>query len=88
MDLSEALSVSFQVLSDWRVDFVALAVIVAWAILRYVGSVYHRRARARPRPAPPLPPSAGAAQARGGRAAARSSRSEGPEEEAGSGMVE
>lgn len=90
MDLTGMLSVSFKVLGDWRVDFIALAVIITWAALRYVGSVYHRRPRPRPRPPASLSGAAkaGAASTKAGRAAAKSGRAEGSEEGSDSGMVE
>jgi peptidoglycan/LPS O-acetylase OafA/YrhL len=92
MDLAETISVSLKVLSDWRVASIALAVILAWAALRYVGSVYHRRSRARPRPSPIItsapPAGRGAAKARKSRAAARASEAQGSEEDSDSGMVE
>ena len=63
MDLAAALELSLKVLSDWRVIAIALVVILAWAALRYVGSVYRRRP---PRAAmrghsapPPAPPASG-----------------------------
>lgn len=43
MNLTETLELSLKVLADWRVDAVAIAFILAWAALRYVGSVYRRR---------------------------------------------
>jgi hypothetical protein len=90
MDLSEALSISFKVLADWRVDFIALAVIVAWAALRYVGSVYRRRSKTRSRPAHFVPgaPASGAAPGAGGRPAARPGRAEKAGNDSDTGMVE
>jgi hypothetical protein len=61
MDLSGYLSLFTRVLSDWRVVFIAVATILAWAALRYVGMVYDRRprrgaaARSSFRPAAPAP---------------------------------
>jgi hypothetical protein len=43
MDLNGYLSLFTRVLSDWRVVFIAVATILAWAALRYVGMVYDRR---------------------------------------------
>lgn len=67
MDLSEMLAIAIKVIADWRVVLVTVGVLLVFAILRYVGLVYHKRPRTRPRP-----PSAGpgAASAGGGRAAA------------------
>ena len=55
MDLKGALALSFKVIADWRVLFIAIAIMLAWAVLRYVGSVYHRR-RPRPSARPPVAP--------------------------------
>lgn len=61
MDLTGYLSLFARVLSDWRVVFIAVATILAWAALRYVGMVYDRRprrgaaARSSFRPAAPAP---------------------------------
>jgi hypothetical protein len=65
MDLQEAFAIAIKVIADWRVIFIAIAVMLAWAALRYVGSVYHKRPRASPRPpaAPPPPKATGSAQA-------------------------
>jgi hypothetical protein len=90
MDLAQGLSIAIKVLADWRVVFIALAVIVVWAALRYVGSVYHRRPKTKPRP-PPAPAGAEAgagAKARAGRTTARGGRAERPEDEPDSGMIE
>ena len=51
MDLQEALALSLKVLADWRVIFIAVVVILVWAVLRYVGSVFHRPVK----PAPKAP---------------------------------
>jgi hypothetical protein len=90
LDLTQSLSVAFKVLADWRVLFTAVAVMALWSALRYVGSVYHRRPKVRPRPpaAAPGAASPGAASGRAGRAAARAGRSEGPEDDSDSGMIE
>jgi hypothetical protein len=59
MEISEYLSLFARVLSDWRVPFIAVATILAWAALRYVGMVYDRRPRrSSPRPMMPRPASA------------------------------
>ncbi|MDA8427533.1 MAG: hypothetical protein M0Z80_15510 [Treponema sp.] len=55
MDLNGYMALSMQVLSDWRVVFVALGSIIVWSILRRVGVVYHAGPRRRPQ-APSLPP--------------------------------
>ena len=90
MDLTQGLSIALKVLVDWRVVFIAVAVAVVWAALRYVGSVYHRRPKTKPRPAPaPAGAEAGAgARARAGRGAERGARAERPEDESDSGMIE
>jgi hypothetical protein len=54
MTVSEYLALFARVLSDWRVPFIAVATILAWAALRYVGMVYDRRPRRAP--APPRAP--------------------------------
>ncbi len=66
MDLSGYLSLFARVLSDWRVLFIAVATLLAWTALRYVGMVYDRRPRrAAPRRIAPRParPSAKAPRA-------------------------
>jgi hypothetical protein len=56
MDLDEALGIAFKVLQDWRVIAITVAAIIAFAALRYVGSVYSRgRAPSRARKAPAAP---------------------------------
>jgi hypothetical protein len=77
MDLSEMLAIALKVIADWRVAFVTVAALLAFAILRYVGLVYHKRPRTRARPPAAGP---GAAPA-GGRGQARSDLSLGPDEE-------
>ncbi len=58
MSVSEYLALFARVLSDWRVPFIAVATILAWAALRYVGMVYDRRPRrSSPRPTAPRPAS-------------------------------
>jgi hypothetical protein len=58
MSVAEYLALFAKVLSDWRVPFIAVATILAWAALRYVGMVYDRRTRrSSPRPAAPRPAS-------------------------------
>jgi hypothetical protein len=69
MGLQEALALSLKVLGDWRVLFITVAVLLVWAGLRYVGSVYHRRSPMRPRAPvfrPPRARSAGGKAERGG----------------------
>jgi hypothetical protein len=56
MGLDEAVTLSFKVLADWRVIFIALAIILAWAALRYVGLVYRKKQRRPPRPPKPRAP--------------------------------
>jgi hypothetical protein len=88
MDLSEMLSIALKVISDWRVVFITVAVLVVFTILRYVGIVYHKRPRTRARP--PLPTSA-AEPSGGGQAGARHAgggRAEASGEGPGSGMIE
>lgn len=51
MDLAETMRLSFMVISDRRVIFIAVAVILLWTALRYVGTVYHGRSPRRSRPA-------------------------------------
>jgi hypothetical protein len=82
-DLKEALALALKVLADWRVIFIAVAIVLAWVALRYVGIVYHRRPRARPRP---VAPSAASAPKAGGTASGRGGPSEG--ESGDEGMVE
>jgi hypothetical protein len=50
MDLSGIINLSFKVISDRRVLFITIAVILLWAALRYVGSVYRDRSSRRNRP--------------------------------------
>jgi len=63
-DLQEALGLALKVISDWRVLFIAFAVILAWMALRYVGIVYRKKPRVQPRKAAP---SASPADAKGRR---------------------
>jgi hypothetical protein len=53
MSLPETLELSLKVLEDWRVIAIAVAVLLLWAALRYVGSVYRKRSPTRPRPSAP-----------------------------------
>ena len=79
MGLQEALALSFKVIADWRVIFIAVSVLLLCAALRYVGSVYHNRP---PRPrVVPRAPKAASARARAGGAKAAEPRS-------GEGLVE
>ncbi len=68
--LTESLSIAIKVLADWRVIAIAIAVLLVWAALRYVGSIYHRRPKVASRPTAPIKKAAPAASA--GRRAARS----------------
>jgi hypothetical protein len=79
VDIQESLSVAFKVIADPRVLFISIAVLLVWAALRYVGSVYHRKPRTRARP-PIAPASPGAARP--------SPRPEAEAEDSGEGMVE
>jgi len=47
MDIDGYLSLFGRVLSDWRILFIAVMCLIAWAALRYVGMVYDRRPRIR-----------------------------------------
>jgi hypothetical protein len=58
------LGLSLKVIADWRVVFITLALLLAIAILRYVGLVYHKVPKTRARPSTP---GSGAAIAGGGR---------------------
>lgn len=78
MDLNQTLALALKVIADWRVIFVTLAVLLLWAALRYVGTVYHRRAPRRPS----APRSLKAPAARG-RSAAQA-----PAEASDEGMIE
>ncbi|MGA2545736.1 MAG: hypothetical protein ABSF43_04270 [Rectinemataceae bacterium] len=53
MSLGEALAVSLKVIADWRVILITVAVLLIWAALRYVGSVYRKRSSPRRRTVPP-----------------------------------
>jgi len=83
-DLQEALGLAMKVIADWRILFIAFAVILAWAALRYVGIVYRKKSRSQPRKAAPSVPSVAA---KGGRP--EKGRPRGAAEKAGDeGMVE
>jgi hypothetical protein len=86
MELSEMLYLALKVIADWRVVFITVAVLVVFAILRYVGLVYHRRPRTRARPPSSSfgPPSSGG----GRRAAGGAARAEASEEGSGSDLIE
>jgi hypothetical protein len=74
MSVSDYIALFARVLSDWRVPFIAVATILAWAALRYVGMVYDRRPRrSSPRPMMPRPASP---RSRAPRAAAPSGEEE------------
>jgi hypothetical protein len=79
MDLEGYLSLFARVLSDWRVAFIAVATILAWAALRYVGMVYDRRPRRRQPRQPAFRPAPRPAKAP---RAAAASEAESEEEEA------
>lgn len=79
MDIQEAIAVSLKVVADPRVLFIAIAVLLAWAALRYVGSVYHRKPRAKARP--PIAQSSP-------KAARESSRPAAEADDSGEGMIE
>jgi len=84
MDLAGTLSLSIKVISDWRVLSATVGVLLLWAVLRYVGSVYRQR---RPRgsgQAAVKGPNSASARSRGARASAQSA----PAEESDEGMVE
>jgi hypothetical protein len=72
MGIDEMFGLALKVIADWRVVFATAAVLVAIALLRYVGLVYHKRpkTRARPRSAGPGPAAAGGAAERASRAQA------------------
>lgn len=84
MDLAGTLALSIKVLSDWRVIFIAAAVVLLWAVLRYVGSVYRNRLPRRAGPTIPRSPKKAFSRPRKSRASPKSAP-EGEEEE---GMVE
>ena len=79
MDLTESLALSIKVIADWRVIFIAVAVLLVVSALRYAGSVY-RGATGPKRRAPPSAP-------RKAPAAKASSKGAEPEE-SDEGMVE
>jgi|GEM_PF-4780157 len=75
------LGVALKVIADWRVVFIAAAVIATIAILRYVGMVYHAKSRRGPPPGGGAPkPGSGAAPGKAG--------SPPPPSDAESGVVE
>lgn len=75
MELQAYLGIAIQVISDWRVIFITVTVLLLWAALRYIGSVYHRR----PRRPPVLKNSAPPMAAKTAKAPARSAaEGEGP----------
>lgn len=77
MSLAEYLSLFGGVLSDWRTVFITVMMILAWAVLRYVGMVYDRRPRPRfRRPVLRRPrPQGSASQTQGTQAAQESAES-------------
>jgi hypothetical protein len=74
MGLDEMLAIAIKVIADWRVVFITAAVLVGFALLRYVGLVYHKRPKTRARPR--MPGAGSAAGASAGKAAARAPASE------------
>jgi hypothetical protein len=50
MDLPGIINLSFTVISDRRIVFITIAVILLWAALRYIGSVYRDPSARRNRP--------------------------------------
>jgi hypothetical protein len=82
MDLAGYLSLFARILSDWRIAFIAVATLLAWAALRYVGMVYDRRPR---RPAPRTRPTRPAS--RPASPPARASRASAPAEEEEEGTI-
>jgi hypothetical protein len=50
MELSDMLNVALKVIADWRVVAISIAMLVVFALLRYVGLVYHKRPKVRARP--------------------------------------
>jgi hypothetical protein len=81
MDLQTAIALSLKVIADWRSIFIAIAVLLLWAALRYVGSVYHIRSRRRSRL---FVPGSGKPSLAGKKAVARKGAAETP----GEGMIE
>ncbi len=80
MDLTEMISLALRVVQDWRMIFIAVAVLASIAILRYVGLVYHKRPKRPARPSAPGPASAGGqggARRGGGRASRAAAEEEG-----------
>jgi hypothetical protein len=68
MELSDMLGLAFKVIADWHVIFVTLAFLLVFAILRYVGLVYHKRPKTKARHSPSGP---AVAKSEGGAAPAR-----------------
>jgi len=73
MDIQAALALSLKVLSDWRVIFITVSVLLIWAALRSVGSVYHKRPRARSKP-----PASSVRAAPSAKASGKAARAEAP----------
>jgi hypothetical protein len=71
MDLNATFQLALKVLTDWRVIAITAAVLLLWAALRYVGSVYRSRpafqasrfASLKPKPGPAGKGSGGASKA-------------------------
>lgn len=76
MGMDQAIALSIKVIADWRVIFITVLVLLVFAAMRYVGSVYNRRrprkGRASPAPAKAAAPkpagSGGRAEQPGGAA--------------------
>ena len=56
MTTTEALAISLKVIADWRVIAITVAVLLIWAALRYVGSVYSGPSSSRRRGGAPRVP--------------------------------
>jgi hypothetical protein len=50
LGLQDALAIALKVLVEPRVIFITLAMLLTWAALRFVGSVYRKRPRVNRRP--------------------------------------
>jgi hypothetical protein len=84
MDLTQMLEFALRVIADWRVIFITVAVLLAIALLRYVGLVYHKAPKRKARPKSSGP---GAAAAGGGPASAKAG-AQAQSEESGSDLSE
>jgi hypothetical protein len=43
MGMDQAIAISIKVISDWRVISITILVLLVFAAMRYVGSVYNKR---------------------------------------------